>query len=144
MTAEKTADDATADDCGEYHSTARAVMGPVADVPVEYTEQVSWAFQNGIAEGITDTEFGVYPASETAFVPMLLNALGYQGQYEYAHALHFAESIGLAPLGLSRNFTLGDAALYLQAAMDLQTADGTNVRKSPRSRNRLRFPTSSA
>ena len=119
----------------EYHSTTRAVMGAFSDVPAEFTEQVSWAYQNGIAEGLTDTEFGVYNITETAFAVMLLNTLGYQGRFEYPYALDFAESIGLVPLGLSRNFTLGDAALYLQSAMELKMADGTAVRE------RMNIPT---
>ena len=114
-------------DNGEIHSTARAVMGAFSDVPEAFTEQVGWAYENGIVESLTETEFGVYNASETAFVSMLLNVMGYQGKFEDTHALYFAESISLAPLGLSRNFTLGDAALYLQAAMKLQTADGTSL-----------------
>ena len=58
------------DDGKEVHSTARAVMGAFSDVPEAFTEQVSWAYRNGIAESLTDTEFGVYNVSETAFVSM--------------------------------------------------------------------------
>ena len=84
----------TTDDGEEYHSTARAVMGAFSDVPEAFTEQVSWAYRNGIAESLTDTEFGVYNTSETAFVSMLLNTMGYRGRFEDTQALHFAESIG--------------------------------------------------
>ena len=99
-----------------------------ADVPEEYEAPVAWAYQNGVAHGMTDTEFGVYNVSETAFVTMLLNAMGYRGMFEDAYALKFAESIRMSPVGLSRGFTLGDAALYLQAALGCPMPDGSAVR----------------
>ena len=98
------------------------------DVPEEYEASVAWAYRNGVAHGMTDAEFGVYDISETAFVAMLLNVMGYQSKFENAYALKFAESIGIAPVGLSRGFTLGDAALYLQSALGCPTPDGTAVR----------------
>ena len=101
---------------------------PFADVPEEYEFPVAWAYRNGVAQGISDAEFGVYNVSETAFVAMLLNVMGYRGKFENAYALKFAESIGIAPVGLSRHFTLGDAALYLQSALGCPMSDGTAAR----------------
>ena len=101
---------------------------PFADVPEEYEAPVLWAYRNGVAQGISDAEFGVYNVSETAFVAMLLNVMGYRGKFENAYALKFAESIGIAPVGLSRRFTLGDAALYLQSALACPMPDGSAVR----------------
>ncbi|MBP5717675.1 MAG: hypothetical protein J6X53_01675, partial [Abditibacteriota bacterium] len=101
---------------------------PFTDVPEEYEAPVLWAYRNGVAQGISDSEFGVYNVSETAFVAMLLNVMGYRGKFENAYALKFAESIGIAPVGLSRHFTLGDAALYLQSALGCPMSDGTAVR----------------
>ena len=101
---------------------------PFADVPEEYESPVAWAYRNGVAQGISDAEFGVYNVSETAFVAMLLNTMGYRGKFENAYALKFAESIGIAPVGLSRRFTLGDAALYLQSALGCPMPDGSAVR----------------
>lgn len=73
--------------------------------------------------------------TETEFVSMLLDALGYREFYADPDTLSFAKSIGLSPVGLSAAvFTLGDAALYLQSAAELYAADGTPVR------NRMNIP----
>ena len=98
------------------------------DVPEEYEAAVEWAYRNGIAQGISDAEFGAYNVSETAFVAMALNAMGYRGKFQDAYALKFAETIGMSPVGLSRGFTLGDAALYLQSALGCPMPDGIAVR----------------
>ena len=68
--------------------------------------------------------------TETEFISMLLDVLGYREFYADPDTLSFANAIGLAPLGVSAaTFTLGDAALYLQCASKLYAADGTPVRE---------------
>ena len=113
------------------------------DVPEEYGKAVEWVCRTGIAQPLTAEEFGVYPVSETMFVSMLLNAAGYADKFEPELSLKFAESIGLAPVGLSRHFTLGDAALYLQKVMEIQTPEGISVRERmniPDVKNQSVFP----
>ena len=122
-----------------------SVMFSFADVPLEYAAVVDWSCRNGITEGISDTEFGLWPVSEPAFVTMLLNAVGYAGEFDPALSVQYAESIGITPVGLSRHFTLGDAALYLQSAMEARTKDGTPVRETMnirREKEQTTFPAS--
>ena len=103
---------------------------PFSDVEGDDVAAVSWAFANGIAAGRAPAQFGVYPVTEQAFVTMLLNAMGYRNQFTYGEAFDFAKTVGLSrPLGISRTFCLGDAALYLQAAMSLKAPDGTSLRE---------------
>ena len=121
------------------------VLLSFADVPMEYTTAVDWACRNGITQGVSDTEFGLWPVSEPAFVSMLLNAAGYAGEFEPSLSVQYAESIGIAPVGLSRYFTLGDAALYLQSAMEARTKDGIPIRETMnirREKEQTTFPAS--
>ena len=98
---------------------------PFTDILTDYMDAIQWAFESGVTHGLSGTEFDAYNISQQAFVAMLLNALGYQRKFDPATALDFADSIGLTPVGLSRSFTLGDAALYLQCAASLTLDDGT-------------------
>ncbi len=97
---------------------------PFTDVLSDYADAIQWAFESGVARGVSGTEFGTYNTSRRAFVAMLLNALGYRERFDPAAATDFADSIGLTPVGLSESFTLGDAALYLQQAATLTVDDG--------------------
>ena len=102
---------------------------PFIDVDDEYADAVSWAYSNGIAGGCSPNLFGNYSVTEQAFVTMLLNALGFRGQFVYADAFTFAQSVGLSrPLGISNSFSLGDAALYLQQALGMSAANGISAR----------------
>lgn len=100
---------------------------PFEDVGSEDTAAVAWAYANGIANGISATQFGTSDITEREFVTMLLHAMGYRGSFTYADALDFAKAIGLSPAGISQPFTPCDAALYLLAAMKLTAADGAAV-----------------
>ena len=111
------------------HEEDPAGSFPFTDVGEEYAGAVSWAYSNGIAGGCAPTLFGTYPVTEQAFVTMLLNAMGFRGQFTYAEAFSFAHSVGLSrPVGLSRTFSLGDAALYLQEALNMTLPGGTSMR----------------
>ncbi|MBP5719308.1 MAG: transglutaminase domain-containing protein, partial [Abditibacteriota bacterium] len=102
---------------------------PFEDVDEDRREAVAWTYHNGIARGRSETEFGTYHPTEAAFATMLLNAMGYQGRFSYGDALDFAQSIGLNPVGVSPVFSLGDATLYLDAALRLTAPDGTAMRE---------------
>ena len=121
---------------GTEEDTAKEV--PFTDILKEYTDAITWAYDNGIAQGVTETEFGTYNTTRRAFVTMLLNALGYQKRFQPAEALDFADSIGLAPPGISESFTLGDAALYLQFAKDLTITNRYGDESA--ARNRMNLP----
>ena len=102
---------------------ANASEVPFTDVLSDYANAIQWAFESGVARGVSVTESGTYNTSRRAFVSMLLNALGYRERFDPAAATDFADSIGLTPVGLSQSFTLGDAALYLQQAATLTVKD---------------------
>ena len=103
---------------------------PFADVDDKHFDAVSWAYANGIAGGCSPVSFGAYPVTEQAFLTMLLNALGYRKQFSYADAFTFAETVGLSkPVGVSLPFTLGNATLYLQEALNVTAPDGYSGRE---------------
>ena len=103
---------------------------PFTDVDDKRFEAVSWAYANGIAGGCSPVSFGAYPVTEQAFLTMLLKSLGYRNRFAYADAFEFAETVGLSrPVGVSLPFTLGDATLYLQEALDVTAPDGCSGRE---------------
>lgn len=91
---------------------------PFLDVPEEYHDAVNWAYQNGLTFGVSATKFGTSSISESEFLLMLLRYLGYDG-IDLDNVIQYAESVGLAPLGLSNEFTFANAALYLLNAINL-------------------------
>ena len=101
---------------------------PFEDVRPNDKEAVAWAYANGIVNGISEKQFGTANITEREFVTMLLGAMGYRGRFSFANALTYAQSIGLVPLEVSDPFTLCDAALYLQTAMDVTGPDGEKIR----------------
>ena len=101
---------------------------PFEDVEPDDTDAVAWAYANGIASGVSETEFGTADITEREFATMLLNTLGYRGCFAYADALTFSRRIGLTAFGKSDGFLLSDAALYLQDAMGLSAPNGTRIR----------------
>ena len=108
----------------------------LTNIFAEYADAFAWASETGIARNIpADNSPNV---TRREFVSLLLNAMGYQGRYAPAEALAHAESIGLAPVGLSDGFTLGDAALYIKCAMGLAVPDADG--KNAPARNRMNIP----
>lgn len=89
---------------------------PFRDISDEYAEAVAWAYSCGITNGVSETEFGLGNITQAEFVTMLLRYMGYC--FEWENALELAESVGLSPVGLSDDFCLGDAALYIQRLAD--------------------------
>ena len=57
---------------------------------------------------------------------MLLVVLGYNEYRE--DAIGMAESIGLRPSGMLREFSLGDMMLYLERCLEMQDAEGVSMR----------------
>ncbi|MBQ9348427.1 MAG: hypothetical protein IJT94_14020, partial [Oscillibacter sp.] len=108
----------------------------LTDIFSEYADAFAWASETGIARNISaDNSPNV---TQREFVSLLLNAMGFGDSYASDQALDFAASMGLAPVGLSDGFTLGDAALYIQCAMGLKVKD-SDGRQQP-VRDRMRIP----
>ena len=93
----------------------------LTDIFAEYADAFAWASKTGIARNIpADNSPNV---TQREFVSLLLNAMGCGDSYAPDQVMDFAASMGLAPVGLSDSFTLGDTALYLQCAMGLKVKD---------------------
>ena len=91
-----------------------------SDVPKEYDCCVSWAYNNGITNGVGNREFGIGAITEQAFVAMLLRYMGYRDQFNYNESIEFAKSIGLIIPNVEDSFDLGKAALYVVTVLDMK------------------------
>lgn len=101
---------------------------PFTDVPDWARGYVSYAYHTGLTAGVSTTQFGAESSmSAQMFVAFLLRSLGYaeaEGDFNYAHALTFAQSIGLIDEALfselsSSTFTRGHAVRLSYAALKL-------------------------
>ncbi len=91
---------------------------PFTNVPDWAAGSIAYAYENGLVAGIGDNQFGS-SQSMTAqmYTVLMLRALGYteaDGDFTYAQALSFAESLGLLDEAIvsditSGTFTRGDA-----------------------------------
>lgn len=62
----------------EEEALAENLPHPFSDVPEWASPYIGWAYQNGVTNGISDTEFGSsMTVSAQMYVTMLLRALGY-------------------------------------------------------------------
>lgn len=72
---------------------------PFTDVPDWASDYVGWLYENYLVNGTSDTYFGANDiASVQQFCTMMLRVLGYsdaEGDFSYADAKYFAQSIGL-------------------------------------------------
>lgn len=103
---------------------------PFTDVDPADAETVAWAWEHGIASGVSEHHFdGQADVSQEQFVAMLLHVMGYDGA-SAENALEVAGGIGLSPIGLSRDkFIFSDAALYLVTALKLPDRGGKLLRE---------------
>ena len=84
---------------------------PFTDIPAWANEYVSYAYENGLIEGISDTEFGSdMPARDKDFLTLLLRVLGYSdsdGDFTWATSGSAAVRLGVAQ-SLYSDFDRGD------------------------------------
>lgn len=107
---------------------------PFTDAPdwEKADKYLGYAFENGLAKGISDTEFDPETrASAQMYMTFLLRALGYTDTEEAAvwdNWEKLATDAGLFADSFDReNFLRGDAVLASRAALDAKTADGTQT-----------------
>lgn len=75
-----------------------------SDVPEQYREAVSWAYESGLIFGTGETTFGMRNISQSSFMEIVQRLLDKSG-----------EETVLSLLGMNKDsFTLGDAALIVQ------------------------------
>lgn len=107
---------------------------PFTDAPdwEKADKYLGYAFENGLAKGISDTEFDPETrASAQMYMTFLLRALGYTDTEEatvWDNWEKLATDAGLFADSFDReNFLRGDAVLASRAALDAKTADGTQT-----------------
>lgn len=107
---------------------------PFTDVPAWAAGYVAYAYENGLSAGIGDTLFGSDIAMTTQmYTVMMLRALGYteaDGDFTYAGAISFAQSLGLLDAQIVQDmtgstFTRGDAVelTYYTLRFPVQDSD---------------------
>lgn len=65
-------------------------------------------------------------AAEADIAEMLLELLGYSSYGE--NSVGLAKSVGLRPIGMANEFSLGDMMLYLERCLELRNAEGIPLR----------------
>ncbi|MBP1737121.1 MAG: SCP-like extracellular [Oscillospiraceae bacterium] len=97
---------------------------PFTDVPSWAEPYVSYAYQNGLTKGVSDTQFGSDDqVTCNQYATLLLRALGYSdesGSFSWTDAASYASNIGLdcGSYSGSQNLNRGDVATLSSSALD--------------------------
>lgn len=103
---------------------------PFADVAPWADKYVSFAYSNGLTNGMSTSYFGANEQiSPQQFITLLLRALGYseeKGDFTYEKALEFSDKINLTKgkYSLSDGFNRGDMVWLASGALLTFTKDG--------------------
>ncbi len=97
---------------------------PFSDVSDWAMPYIGYAYNNGLAKGISETTFGANdPITAEQFLTFVLRALGYSSATDFAweDSLSFAESIGVLDKQdhFSVPFTRGDACIVCLSALSV-------------------------
>ena len=94
---------------------------PFTDVPAWADGYVSYAWENGLAKGVSDTAFGAWEdATGEMYVTFMLRALGYADgtDFTWDDPWTLAQTCGILPEGVDRDdFRRGDAVEVTAAAL---------------------------
>jgi len=97
---------------------------PFGDVASWADKYVGYAYQNGLTNGVSSTEFGNGNANAATFLTLLLRALGYSeadGDFTYSDPFTLAKSLGLLPDSVdTSNFLRADAVLVSYSALPVK------------------------
>lgn len=93
---------------------------PFTDVNTEYIDAIAWAYQNKLVNGTSKSTFNDRDITKEEFTAILLRYLG-NTEFDLNDAPTIIYKMSIAPIGLSNEFTFGDAALYLQAFLEYQS-----------------------
>ncbi len=96
---------------------------PFTDVPDWATPYIAYAFANSYTKGISDTLFDPdTPVSPSQYLTLVLRALGYQSEVDFAwdSAWTLSDQLGIThgEYGADTPFTRGDVAQISSAALD--------------------------
>ncbi len=107
---------------------------PFKDVPDWADAYIAYAYSQKLANGVSADEFGGGEITAQQYITLALRSLGYSdaegGDFEYAQAIEFAESIGLIELSGRRNiidtvdFIRADMIGVSYNALEQSTKDG--------------------
>ena len=106
---------------GREDEAAMGKTHPFTDVPAWADGYVSYAWENGLAKGTSDTAFGAWEdATGEMYVTFMLRALGYADgtDFTWDDPWPLAEACGILPEGVDRvDFSRGDAVEVTAAAL---------------------------
>lgn len=102
---------------------------PFTDVPSWADSYIGYAYQNGLTNGVSETEFGAGNAGAGTFLTFVLRALGYSDangeDFSWQDPYTLAESVGILPDCVNTDeFWRSDVALVSYAAL------GANLKNS--------------
>lgn len=108
---------------GGETAAAQDYPHPFTDVPDWADGYVGYAYEKGLARGVSDTEFDSYRLiTANAYYAFLLRLLGYsdaKGDFSIATAALYAYRLGLAPTANFTAFTRGDMCEATLAALTM-------------------------
>ena len=101
---------------------------PFTDVPDWADAYVGYAYQNGLTNGISATEFGTGNASAAMYVTFMLRALGYSdaaGDFAWDEPFELGRRTGIVTEQVDLNrFLRADVVTVSWAALGAETKDG--------------------
>jgi len=105
---------------------------PFDDVPAWAVPYVSYAYANGITNGVSAGQFGSdAPMNDAAFLTLILRVLGYDdavGDFAWDAPYALAKKAGLIFSDIpDRDFTRGEAFLICYRALTVAAKDGTSL-----------------
>lgn len=105
---------------------------PFTDVPAWADHYVGFAYENGLSNGISSTEFGVQPASAKMYLTFMLRALGYSDEggldFSWNDPYALARRIGILPDDADlQDFWRADAVLVSYSALPVLLKDGSQT-----------------
>ena len=99
-------------------------------IDIHQEDAIAWAYQNGLVYGTSSCVFdGMRNITKNEFITILLRYLGYY-DVSWLNPMEMWDSLRFDVVGESAGFTLGDAALYIDAVLHIAAADsGISVSK---------------
>jgi hypothetical protein len=112
----------------EEEALAQQNTHPFTDVPKWADAQIGYAYRNGLANGVSETEFGIGEAGAATYLTLVLRALGYSDRnsedFSWADPFPLAREAGILPeLVNTTEFLRGDVVTVSYAALAARCKD---------------------
>ena len=114
----------------EQEATSQYWWHPFSDVPDWADNYIGYAYQNGISNGVSDTEFGTGTVTAPMFITYVLRVLGYSdanGDFVWSDPYDLAYEVGLFKweAGVdTANFLRADVVTICMGALGAYRTDG--------------------